>query len=73
MTITLVVEDGTGSNPDANSYCAVADLQTYASMRSRALPSADDDCAILLIQAMDYIEAQRDRFKGVKTSQQDNL
>lgn len=34
---------------------------------------ADDDVAVLLIQAMDYIEAQRYRYKGVKTSQQDNL
>lgn len=73
MTIVVVVEDGTGSNPAANSYAAVADLQAYATLRGAALPVAADDCATLLLRAMDYIEAQRNRFKGVKTSQAANL
>lgn len=72
MAITIIVEDGTGANLAANSYCAVADLRNYALLRSSALPVADDDCAVLLIKAMDYVEAQRDRYKGVKTSQANN-
>jgi len=72
MAIAIIVEDGTGTNQAANSYCAVADLRNYALLRNVTLPVADDDCAVLLIKAMDYIEAQRDRFKGVKTSQANN-
>jgi hypothetical protein len=73
MTIAIVVETGAGTDPTANSYCSVADLQAYAALRGSALPAAADDCAMLLIRAMDYIEAQRDRFKGVKSSQVPNL
>jgi hypothetical protein len=73
MSIAIVVETGTGTDQAANSYAAVADLRGYALLRGAALPVADDDCAGLLIRAMDYIEAQRNRFKGVKTSQSANL
>jgi hypothetical protein len=73
VTIAVIVEDGTGTNAAANSYCAVADLRDYATVRGISLPVADDDCASLLLRAMDYIEAQRNRFKGVKTSQATNL
>jgi hypothetical protein len=73
MTIAIVVETGTGTNQAANSYAAVSDLRSYALLRGAALPVADDDCAVLLLRAMDYIEAQRNRFKGVKTSQAANL
>jgi hypothetical protein len=73
MTIAIVVETGTGTNQAANSYAAVSDLRSYALLRGAALAVADDDCAVLLLRAMDYIEAQRNRFKGVKTSQAANL
>lgn len=72
MAIAIIVEDGTGSDPAANSYVALTDLRDYATQRNKPLPMADDDCAVLLIQAMDYVEAQRDRYKGVKASQYRN-
>lgn len=73
MTIAIVVETGAGNVQTANSYCTVADLRAYALMRGITVPTLDDDCAALLIRAMDYLEAQRDRYKGVKTTQYQNL
>lgn len=60
----IVLEDGSGSNPEANSYNTVANLRTYAGLRGVTLPTEDSDCEALLIKAMDYLEAQRDRYKG---------
>ena len=57
---TIVVEDGTGKT-NSNSYISAADLDTYATDRGVTIAGTKE---ILLIQAMDYIEAQN--FKGVK-------
>ena len=64
MTITLVVEDGTGL-ADANSYIASADADTYWANRANAAWAAlDDDAkAAALIQATQYLDA-RYSFKG---------
>ena len=57
---TIVVEDGSGKT-DSNSYISEAGLTTYATDRGITLTG---DAAVLLIQAMDYIEQQP--FKGYK-------
>ena len=57
---TIVVEDGSGK-ADSNSYVSEADLATYATDRGITLSGTE---AVLLIQAMDYIESQP--FKGYK-------
>jgi hypothetical protein len=62
--MTLVVEDGTGSNPLANSFISLTDARAYATARGVTLPAVDADCEILAVKAMDYIEGQRDNFKG---------
>lgn len=63
--MAIVVETGSGLNAAANSYVSVVDLRTFASLRGIDLTSkTDTECASLLIRAMDYIEAQRGRFKG---------
>lgn len=61
--MALVVEDGT-QVANANSYVSLADARTYAAARGVTLPAVDLDCEILAIKAMDYIEAQRDKYKG---------
>lgn len=61
----IVVEDGKGSNPSANSYADVAMLRSYANMVKASLPSADEDCASLLLEAMTYLDDQSRRFKGL--------
>jgi len=66
--MTITVETGSGTNAAANSYVSVANLQAYAANRGYTLPGTDAACEILLIKAMDYIEAQRERFQGYKVS-----
>lgn len=62
--MAIVVEDGTGSNPDANSYSSLADIRSYALARGVALPADDDALGALVLPAMDWIEALGPRFKG---------
>lgn len=63
--MTIVVEDGTGPT-NANSYVSVAELQSFAHDRSVTLPGSAEQCEPLLIQAMDWIEAQEANFIGVR-------
>jgi hypothetical protein len=52
---TIVVEDGTVV-ANANSYQSVADLRSFAAERALPLPTSDDDCGVLLLNSMDYME-----------------
>jgi hypothetical protein len=55
--VPLIIEDGTGSDPTANSYAARADIIDYAAARGVTL--ADDATTdILAIAAMDYLESK---------------
>ncbi len=63
----LIIEDGS-IVPDANSYATVIYARNYALERGLDLPEDDNAVAKLLILAMDYIEAKRDDYQGVKTS-----
>lgn len=64
---TIVIEDGTGKT-DSNSYASEAELTTYAGDRGITITGTN---AILLIQAMDYIEQQN--FKGDKNTDEQAL
>lgn len=64
--MALTVEDGTGL-ADSNSYVTVAEAKAYAAARGIELPVDDDDVEVLLIKAMDYLEAQRSKYQGRKT------
>lgn len=64
--MALVVEDGSGSNPAANSYSDLVSIRGYAADRGVILSVDDDVVTPMAIMAMDYIEAYRARFKGVK-------
>jgi hypothetical protein len=57
---TIVVEDGS-IVASANSYVSAADLSTYATDRGITI---NGTAAVLLIQAMDYLEQQD--FQGYK-------
>lgn len=59
--MTVIVEDGTGTNPAANSYVSETDLTTFATNRGYTLVS---DPTQLLINAMDYIESLA--YQGIK-------
>jgi hypothetical protein len=64
--MVLVIEDGSGV-AGANSYIDVTAARAYASARGLSLPAADADVEVLLIKAMDFIEAFRTEFQGLKT------
>ena len=65
MALAIVVEDGSGV-PLANSYSSAQAVRDYAALRGIVL-SADDQVLIpFMINAMDYLEAQADRYIGVK-------
>ena len=66
MAITLTVEDGTGTNPAANTYIALADADAYFANRLNDiwLNGTDDQRSSALIQATQYLDS-RYTFKGV--------
>jgi hypothetical protein len=64
--MALNIEDGTGK-PDSDSYVTVAEARAYAAARGITLSSDDAAVEALLVQAMDYLEAQRARYQGSKT------
>ena len=59
---TIVVETGAGLT-NSNSYVSEADLATYAGDRGVTLTGT---AAVLLIQAMDYLESKN--FNGTKSN-----
>lgn len=67
--MALIIEDGTGTNPSANSYTTVEELRTYATARGVDLNDlSNPDLEVLLIKAMDYLESLAKKFKGYKVS-----
>ena len=64
--MTLIIEDGS-IIANANSYVTLDEARTYATARGVTLPIADSDLEILLICAMDYLEAKRNDFQGAKS------
>lgn len=67
--MALIIETGAGDNPLANSYQNVDDLRLYADARGVNLDQKNNkELEVALIKAMDYLEAQRDRYKGDKVS-----
>lgn len=65
--MALVIEDGSGV-AGANTYIDADAARAFAAARGLSLPAADADVEVLLIKAMDFIEAFRADFQGIKTS-----
>lgn len=66
--MSLVIEDGTGLST-ATSYVTVTEARAYALARGVTLSADDSVVETLLIKAMDYLEAQRDRYQGYKNTE----
>jgi len=67
--MALIVEDGTGLDPVANSYQSVGDLRNYAELRGVDLTNkSNQDLETVMIKAMDFLENQRGKYKGQKVS-----
>ncbi len=65
--MSIIVEDGSIVE-DANSYVTIEETRTYALNRGVTLSAVDADVSALLINAIDYLEAQRARYQGTKVS-----
>ncbi len=63
MAITITVETG-AQVVNANSYISVANVRIYAANRGIALPVINDEVAVMIIKANDYLEAQAERYQG---------
>ena len=61
--MAIIVEDGTGTNPAANSYASEAELSAYATARGVTLTKATN---VLLIIAMDTLETRS--YQGYKST-----
>lgn len=63
----LVIEDGTGDEPTANSYATVAELKAYADARDISLAGYyDTQLEVFMIRAMDFIESRKN-FQGERS------
>lgn len=70
--MSFTVEDGTGTNPLANSYTSLAEFKAYFDDRGFAYSPTYSDAQIqqALVQATDYIDLMFEpRFKGYRLVQ----
>lgn len=63
MPISIIVEDGSNVT-NANSYVSIIDARLYCSQRGVSLSTNDDDVAVMIIKACDFIESHAERFQG---------
>lgn len=64
--MALIIEDGTGVD-DADSYITLTEARSYALARGAELSADDAVITVQITEVMDYLEAQRFRYQGVKT------
>ena len=64
--MSLIVEDGTGTNPNADSYISEADAITRATALGLDFPASDADAEVPLRRAAIYLESYRNKYQGIK-------
>lgn len=72
MAIAIIVEDGSNI-ANANSFVTIAQARAYAAERGVTLAVADDDVAVQLIKAKDYLESFAMRYQGEMTNEDQSL
>lgn len=68
--MALIVEDGTGK-PDANTYAGADFVIAYAQARGVTVDAGEAEK--LILDAMDYIESFRRRWKGERNTREQGL
>ena len=63
--MALIIENGSLVN-GANSYASDAEYVAYAAARGKVIGSTEAAREVELVKAMDYIERNRESFKGTK-------
>ena len=67
MAITITVEDGSNV-ANANSFVTIVEARAYAVERGVTLSAPDDDVAVQIIKAKDYLESFANRYQGEMTN-----
>lgn len=67
MAITITIEDGSNV-ANANSFVTIAEARAYAVERGVTLSATDDDVAVQIIKAKDYLESFANRYQGEMTN-----
>jgi len=65
--MALIVEDGTGDDPTANSYATLVDLKAYNTDRGRVTYGTDPELEAAAILAVDYIQSLESNMLGFRT------
>jgi hypothetical protein len=65
--MALIIEDGTGDDPTANSFGTLTEIREYNASRGRAALGADGEVEGFAIRAMDYIIAREPDMLGFRT------
>jgi hypothetical protein len=65
--MALTIENGS-IVANADSYATVAELRAYALKRGETVPVDDASCEVLMIKAMDWLQAQEDRYLGTRVN-----
>lgn len=68
----VIVEDGSRSNSNANSYISAAQATEFISSRGGDV-SQPSGMGVIVLKAMDYLESFGDRFKGCRVSRDQPL
>ena len=72
MAITITVEDGSNV-ANANSFVTIAEARSYAVERGVSLSATDDDVAVQIIKAKDYLESFANRYQGEIANEDQSL
>ena len=70
--MALILETGS-IVAGANTYVGVEDVRAYADARGLTLPEPDGDVEVLLVKAMDFLEAQEGRMQGARVDKDQEL
>lgn len=65
---TLVPEDGSGSDPTANTFATLVEIRAYNVDRGRTVSADDVVLTGEAIQAMDYIQSLEPQMDGTRTN-----
>jgi hypothetical protein len=69
--MSLIIEDGSGL-ANGQSYATVQEMKDYAKLRNADVPSGTGDCEVLLLKAMDALQAIPN-FQGQKRTKDQAL
>ena len=72
MAITITIEDGSNV-ANANSFVTIAEVRAYAAERGVSLSATDDDVAVQIIKAKDYLESFANRYQGEIANENQSL